>query len=85
MILNGIVAEIRRVVEQPNRTPTQSHQSILAGPSGARHSWSIEPKKQAARLVGTELYKAFLKYLLLDEELVENGYPQFHPSGERGQ
>jgi len=57
---------------------------MLAGPSGARNSWSIETKKSTARLVGNDLYKEFLNHVLTEEQLFNNGYPRKHPSGERG-
>ena len=59
-----------------------SHLSVIAGASGARNSWSIEHvKKMSWPPPGPLLYIGLKRYLLTEEQLVENSFPRRNPMG----
>nr|CAD7397045.1 unnamed protein product [Timema cristinae] len=63
---------------------TISHASVLAGKPGTKGSWSVEKtKKQPHSTEIKYMYESLEKYILTDEELVNNGFPRPHPT-EKG-
>ncbi|KAG8230773.1 hypothetical protein J437_LFUL010657 [Ladona fulva] len=65
--------------------PKVRHEDVIGGKSKAKGLWSIVPAKKATITVDENLaYKIMTeKYVLSEEELVENGYPRSHPT-EKG-
>ena len=61
-----------------------SHFSILAGKPGATGTWSIEKEKEIKPEDVDEpmLYKVLTKYILTEEQLMENGFPRPDPDRE---
>ena len=61
-----------------------SHLAILAGKPGATGTWSIEKEKEITPDDVDEpmLYKVLTKYILTEEQLVDNGFPRPDPDRE---
>merc|ERR1711884_381498 len=61
-----------------------SHLAIIAGKPGATGTWSIEKEKEITPDDVDEpmLYKVLTKYILTEEQLVDNGFPRPDPDRE---
>ncbi|KAJ9580850.1 hypothetical protein L9F63_023981, partial [Diploptera punctata] len=87
---NLIVYQRIQLEEQENRrtganvssTKVVSHSAILGGPSGTKGSWSIIRSKPVVK--NENLYSQLCKFLLTEEQLVENGFPRPHPQDKSG-
>ncbi|XP_046985004.1 RNA exonuclease 1 homolog [Schistocerca americana] len=67
---------------RPFGNRTVSHNAVLAGKNRNKVSWSIEkPKKQPE--VPLDTYSCFLRHLMTEEDLRNNGFPRPHPE-EKG-
>lgn len=62
-----------------------SHEMILSGGGLAARNCSVRTVRRDGGLpVGNGLYKSLRRYVMTEVQLVENGYPRPHPSGEPG-
>ena len=63
----------------PTKPSSYSHEAILSGPKASRVSYSINRTKQieAKDLSETDLYKMFFKYVLTEQQLEDNGFPNW--------
>lgn len=67
---------------RPFGNRTVSHNAVLVGKNRNKGSWSIEkPKKQPETPLNT--YSCFLRHLMTEEDLRNNGFPRPHPE-EKG-
>ena len=66
------------------RNMLTTHMQVLAGKAGTVGTWSIEkPKRDAAEITPDLTYTILKRYVLTDEQLVENCYPMPDPN-EKG-
>lgn len=70
---------------QSGSNPVVSHEHILTGGSLESRNCSVRTVKKDGTLpTGNSLYRALQKYIMTEQQLVDNGYPRPHPSGEPG-
>ncbi|CAL8077951.1 unnamed protein product [Orchesella dallaii] len=86
-IISGLRKSNRTENEQPNGGSTRviAHAHILSGGSLEARNCSVRTaKKENSLPKGNLLYKALRQYVATERQLVDNGYPRPHPSGEAG-
>ncbi|GIY75100.1 RNA exonuclease 1 homolog [Caerostris darwini] len=69
-------------VTSTTNSKTVSHEAMLNGPQAQRGTFSIERKKPQSvpDLKGIALYEHLSTYILIKEQLKENGFPLPHPT-----
>ncbi|ODM96019.1 RNA exonuclease 1, partial [Orchesella cincta] len=86
-IISGLRKSNRGENEQINggSSKVMAHAHILSGGSLESRNCSVRVAKKDTTLPkGNRLYKALRQYVATERQLVDNGYPRPHPSGEPG-
>ena len=79
------LAESNAPLRVNSTSRVQSHYSSLAA-GGVKGSWSVEKPKKVnyeeifQKIVGVKFYEHVRKYLLTEQQLIDNCYPRGHPN-----